>query len=235
MTTQQSSRPDGVLYFIGGQLLFEHHNAQGAVVRKCLAPKAARQAFTLEQTDSGWLSPRTIRIGENERGSWVIQRYDPARYRITLEEALPIPGQTFPRRTLHVWLPGMIFLGSHKDYYIWAYKAWKESATTLYRTPVPNIQTNGKICFGDNHPSRAATDTIDTTWSLFWRSPFNHDLVAGKSQRYPDSILTLLARLHRNKHNSLNTFPQDDLTRSEMTMSKILTQLNPQHREDASR
>ena len=227
MTTQQASRPDGILYFIGGQLLFEHHNAHGAVVRKCLSPEAARQAFTDQQTDSGWLSPHTIRCGESERGPWVIQRYEPAQYRITLEEAIPVDGQDTPLRTLQVWLPGMVFLGSHKDYYLWTYRTWKRNETTLYHAPVPNVRANGHICFGHNRPPVAAADTIDKTWNLFWQSPFNHDLASNKSRQYPNSILTLLATLHRTENDPLTAYPHDDLKRSSMTIPEIIRQLTP--------
>ena len=227
MTTQKSTKPDAVLYFIGGQLLFEHHNAQGAVVRKCLSPQAARHAFTRQHTDSGWLSPHTIRYGESERGPWLLQRFEPARYRITLEDAIPVHGQETPLRSLQVWLPGMVFLGSHKDYYLWTYRTWKGVETTLYHAPIPNVHPNGHICFGQNRPPIAAAVTIDKAWNLFWQSPFNHDLASDKSRQCPASILTLLATLHRIEADPLDTYPDDDLKRSPLTMPQIIRQLTP--------
>lgn len=232
MTRQKSTKPDGILYFIGGQLLFEHHTDQGAVIRKCLSPEAARQAFTQQQTDSGWLSPHTIRYGINDRGPWFLQRYDPTRYRITFEDTIAVLGQSNPVPTLNVWLPGMLFLGSHKDYYLWSYRIWKGNDTTLYQTPIPNVHPNGHICFGQNRPPVADANTIDRAWNLFWQSPFNLDLASNKSRQQPNSVLTLLATLHQEKDGSRDTYPDEDLTRSPMTMSQILTQLNPQQAEE---
>ena len=227
MTKHKSSTPDGVLYFIGGQLLFEHHNTNGAVVRKCLSPEAARHAFTHQHTDSGWLSPHTIRYGESERGPWLLQRYAPARYRITLEQGMPLQGHEKPLRTLQVWLPGMVFLGSHKDYYLWTYRSWKGNDTVLYHPPVPNVHANGRICFGNTRPPVAAADTIDTAWTLFWESSFNDDLASEKSRQHPNTILTLLATLHRPDDDPLDSYPDDDLKRSSMTIPEIIRQLTP--------
>lgn len=231
MTTPQII-PDGILYFIGGQLLYEHHNKHGAVVRKCLSLEAARHAFTQQQTDSGWLSPRTIRFGENERGPWLLQRYEPTRYRITLDEAILVHGQTNPLQTLTVWFPGMLFLGSHKDYYLWSYRTWKGDATTLYQTPIPNVHPNGHICFGQNRPPLAQTHTIDQAWNLFWQSPFNHDLASDKSRQHPDSVLKLLTTLHQPDNHVHTTYPEKDLKRSRMTIAQILTDLNPQKADE---
>jgi hypothetical protein len=230
--TTQNTPPDGILYFIGGQLLFEHHNANGAIVRKCLSPEAARHAFTQQQTDSGWLSPHTIRYGESARGPWLLQRYDPARYQITLDEAVPVRGQSNPIQTITVSLPGMLFLGSNTDYYLWSYRAWKGDHSTLYHAPIPNVHPNGHICFGQNRPPVAETDTIDQAWNLFWQSPFNHDLASEKSQQYPDSILKLLVTLHQPEDHGHATYPDKDLKRSRMTIAQILTQLNPQHADE---
>ena len=232
MTREHATKPDGILYFIGGQLLFEHHNGQGGVVRKCLSPDAARQAFTRQRTDSGWLSPHTIRHGENERGPWVLQRYEPAAYRLILEDPLPVQGQSMPLHTLQVWLPGMVFLGIQKRYFLWTYRTWKQQATTLYHAPVPNVDTKGQICYGQLRPPIAAVETIDQAWTLFWNSPFNRDLASDKSRQYPDCILTLLATLHQHELAQLAPYPESDLKRSPITMEAILKELTTTHEEE---
>lgn len=227
MKSSAVTTPDGILYFIGGQLLFEHRNPQGAVVRKCLSTHAARQAFTQQQTDSGWLAPHTIRYGENSRGVWLMQRYDPAVYRLTFEDRIINPQDNQLLQTLQLALPGMLFLGTRKDYFLWAYRTWKDDETVLYHAPVPNIDPNGKICFGTNRLPMAGVDTIGKVWTLFWTSPFNEDLASQKSRQYPDTILKLLPTLHRPNDSDPNSYPTVDLKRARWTIPDILTQLNP--------
>ena len=91
--THRTTQPEAVLYFIGDQLLFEHRTTDGAIVRKCISPHTARQAFTHEPLDSGWLSPRVVRWGHNHVGPWCLQRYDPDAYTIRLTPPL-VSGHT---------------------------------------------------------------------------------------------------------------------------------------------
>jgi hypothetical protein len=54
---------EATLYFFGGQLLFEYKDPRGAVIKKCISPRAARAAFASESIDSDWLPPHTCRYG----------------------------------------------------------------------------------------------------------------------------------------------------------------------------
>lgn len=222
---------DGILYFVGGQLLFEHKDAKGAVIRKCISPLSARQAFTLERIDSGWMAPNIIRYGDNHNGPWFLQRHAPTPYSLTLDSPLKLANEADGLKQLCVPLPGFMFLGIKRTYYIWAYGEWQAEQTPLYQAPLPNVHPDGHICFGKSRPPMVNGQTIERAWDLFWNSPFNHDLTRGKSKRFPKNILALLATLHQPSLNTTARFPIDELREARITVGDLLRQLNDQRND----
>jgi len=206
MRAQPNHRPDLILYLFKGQFLVESTDGTGAITRKCISEASARQAFTARDVDSGWIDPHTIRQGHNHRGPWVLQRYEPAQYTLHLDSPLLLPHEDTPVSTLRIPLPGFLFLGIKKTYYLWAYRAWKGEETVFYRAPLPNIYQDGSICFGQNHPRTVSGDTISDTWTLFWDSPFNEHLASEKSKQAPENVLPFLGSLHKS-----DSYPVDDL------------------------
>lgn len=218
--------PQGILYFFEGQLLYETRSATGRVSRKCISPHDARLAFVNQPIDSGWLHPATIRLGTNNQGNWILQRYAPREYHLLLSEPVTLPGAAHPCSRLTVPLPGFLFLGCHTQYFIWAYRKWNGEKTKLYHAPLPNVWTNGNICFGSAAIPETSAETIDKAWELMWSSAFNHDLATEKSKAHPGDIYEQLIAVHQAHSLHSITYPNQDLMPSPMTIPEILHALN---------
>jgi PRTRC genetic system protein B len=228
MRSHEQPQLDGILYFVGGQLLFEYKDEKGAVIRKCISPLSARQAFTLERIDSGWMAPNIIRYGENQNGPWFLQRHEATHYTLTLDPPLKLSNLADGLRQLCVPLPGFVFLGMKRTYYLWAYREWQAEKTALYEAPLPNVYPNGHICFGKSRPPMVNGQSIEQAWHLFWNSPFTHDLIRGKSKRFSKNVLALLATLHQPTLNAAARFPIEELQEARVTVGDVLRQLNDQ-------
>ena len=134
-----SSGHDASLHFIGGQLLLEYKDGE-AVVRKCISPKAARNAFSSAGIDSDWLPEHVCRYGIGPGGPWLLLRFPPGRYLVPLADPIRLSGGGAPHTMLAVPMPGLLFLGYGTRYYVWAYKLWKYAATkTLQGTACKRV------------------------------------------------------------------------------------------------
>ena len=209
------------LHFVRGQILFEYPH-KNRMVRKCLSPDAVRNALLLQEFDSGWITPRTIRHGEGPKGPWAIQHYPAATYTLFFDQSIT-PETQPPLTQLTLPLPAFIFIGAHHRYSLYAIRAWRNDATVLYHAPLPNISTDGHICFGTATPPAISPVAIRQAWQLFWRSAFNNDHTNGKSHSHPDNIVTQLRNID---HQHLDQYPGNDLVRTPITMNDILQSLN---------
>ena len=216
-----SSGHDASLHFIGGQLLLEYKDG-GAVVRKCISPKAARNAFSSAGIDSDWLPEHVCRYGIGPGGPWLLLRFPPGRYVVPLADPIRLSGGGAPHTMLAVPMPGLLFLGYGTRYYVWAYKLWKYAATKLFKAPLANVYPDGAICFGNVHPRVAHGNTIANSWRLFWDSNFSDHLASGKSATHPDNILPFLAKLHSTEAED---YPLDDLEPAHLSIAAIIRQL----------
>jgi PRTRC genetic system protein B len=149
-------------------------------------------------------------------------KYDPAQYPLTLADPLTIPGHPAPLTTLSVPLPGLLFLGVERRYFLWAFKTWKETATSLYEVPLANVHPSGSICFGNTTPPVASGKTIMKAWTLFWDSEFSNELTTNKSRTHREDILAQLAELHTHQARE---YPLTDLVRARITIPQIIQQL----------
>jgi hypothetical protein len=84
-------------------------------------------------------------------------------------------------KTLHVPLPGFMFVGQGTNYWI---HALPQRPTTgrerLYRAPLPNVHDDGHICAGSVKFPRCSPATIHAAADLFFESHFNLDLSQDK-------------------------------------------------------
>jgi len=62
----------------------------------------------------------------------------------------------------------------------------------LYNAPLPNVGSEGGICFGSNS---LEDKNIGQTWQLFLDSPFTSHHSNGKSKSQPDDVRRLLVSL----------------------------------------
>ena len=198
-------RINAALFFLGSDEMFafywrDTHNGQQHC--KLLAADAVRAAFQPMPFDSGWMPPGTLRFGCDATGTrWLSIFIPPARC------PLSIIDNDLGTVPVEVPLPGFIFTGCGRSYWIWAVKdAQITPETPLYHAPLSNVGGNGSICFGANRPPEADGATTQEAFRLFLDSPFNGHLANNKSRKHPGDIRYLLQDMAR-----LQVFPYDDL------------------------
>ena len=208
---------DAALYFVEGQYLFHVRGEKGEEI-KYLAPALVRQAFLLEPTDSGWLTMETVRWGVCGRGDYVINFYAPARYELLMRSD---DGQT--EATLTVPLPGMVFAGLDRSWYVWAVRGKQFSPDLeLFQAPLPNVGQTGLICFGENRHPEVGKHGAQMAWQLFITSAFNSHHADGKSHAFPENVLFRLYSLSANKATH---YPLKDLVSLRCTVSEAVRRL----------
>src|SRR5262249_19240117 len=78
----------------------------------------------------------------------------------------------------------------------------------LYRAPLPNVNSTGLICFGQNPHPDVAKGGFETAWQTFWEAPFNTHQDNGKSRAFPNKINDMLKKLAKG---GAKTYPVKDL------------------------
>jgi hypothetical protein len=104
--------------------------------------------------------------------------------------------------------------------WIFAYKGQLSLNSQLYQFPLPNINSDGQVCWGSVSPRNKDTATI---WANFISSKFNYDLSGGKSLSRPNSIVDKLIDISQ----SLATvYPEQDLVPHGWSLTKIIQLIN---------
>jgi PRTRC genetic system protein B len=145
------------------------------------------------------------RWGVGKRGEWIVITYPPQKHRFSFvredDERITM--------TLEVSMPALAFFGYDQRYYVWAFRdAELKGDTNLCAAPLPNVDSNGAICFGSNLVPKASAKAIEETWRIFLASPFTNHSVNGKSRKYPDDVRKQLMRLAERNNRR---YPMDDL------------------------
>jgi hypothetical protein len=166
---------------------------------KCLSPETLQKAFRIERIDTGWLPAHIVRCGSNTTGEWSVLFVPPGQHTIELQET----------GMLQVPLPGLVMVGVGRDYRLWAVSTKQFQPEAMgYCAPLPNVYENGKICWGTHHPPISEVQSVTHTWKLFMSSPFNQDLVSGKSRSCDSDIRQHLMALSNRRRKS---YPCQDL------------------------
>lgn len=198
-------RISAALFFLGSDEMFAFYWRDAHTGRqycKFLAADAVRAAFHPMPIDSGWMPPGTLRFGCDATGT----RYVAISIRAKVCP-LTIIDNDRGSVTLDIPLPGFIFTGCGRSYWIWAVKDEEITPQTrTYHAPLSNVGGNGGICFGANSPPEASASTIAEAYHLFLDSPFNGHLANNKSRKHPGDIRYLLQDLAQAE-----AFPFDDL------------------------
>jgi hypothetical protein len=126
-------------------------------------------AFNMFGASTGLLPANTLfwqqRGGQMQIGLWIEPRTATINIRRSKLEQWTIP------------LPGMVFLGSGKEYAVYAATDRPtHPSDRVYRCPLPNVYPDGHICQGSVPFPVCAVDTIDQAVRLFFESEFNSDL-----------------------------------------------------------
>jgi hypothetical protein len=223
------------LEFRDGQFFFRMTNLEGGVTERYVSDAAVREAFSKIPIDSGWLRPEIARWGDGKHGEWAVAFFAPAvqELEVTRESAstadrgpqtgdATVAGQPSPVESelqrLRVPLPGLVFFGMGTQYFIWAVKTAKlEPFQEIFRAPLPNVYTDGKVCWGMVKPPRANARSIFTAFDLFIKSTFNNHLASGKSKRAGDDVRGVLRKLAdpvvSNQQREHWAYPIEDLVR----------------------
>ena len=116
-------------------------------------------------------------------------------------------------------MPGMVFLGCGREYFVFAVKEKpKTPETSLYHLPVPNIDNEGRICLGQAPFPIAGRDTIHKALRLFMEgSQFNHDNSRHRCASFPENTLTLWDQLDGQKR-----FPLDELVPARRQLKQLM-------------
>lgn len=204
-------KPDGEhilfkLIAIPGQYILHTCRNQEEVFRGTSTAQLAK-AFGALTVDSGWLPPGICRWGQQATGDWMVRWYPPGRYVLQFGNL-----EDKASSLLAVPLPAMIFAGIGATYYVWAVKEQIFSPQALlHAVPLPNIYSDGRICYGSNVPPAVSAEqwqTVETAWQLFITTPFLADLAAQKSQARPDDVREFLAQIAKKDRP---TYPLEDL------------------------
>lgn len=126
----------------------------------------------------------------------------------------------FDNFSLNVPLPGAVIVHRQSRLWIFAYKGQLSLNSQLYQFPLPNINSDGQVCWGSVSPPNKDTATM---WVNFISSKFNYDLSGGKSLSRPNSIVGKLIDISQ----SLATvYPEQDLVPNGWSLTKILQLIN---------
>lgn len=228
--------------FRDGQFLLRLTTPAGALVERFLSNAAVRESFSLIPIDSGWLRPEVARWGDGRHGEWAVAFFPPAAHEleITQESQCALCAKGFPKhesgvhygtqslgmipdapcepvmdlQRLHVPLPGLVLFGMGTNYFIWAVKTEKlDPFLEIYRAPLPNVYTDGKICWGMVKPPRATSRSLFQAWELFTKSTFNNHLASGKSKRAHDDVRAVLREAKLITTDGSDRYPLQDLVR----------------------
>lgn len=179
------------------------HNAKGKpYLTYPVAMDTLSAAFNAFSADTGLLPPECLfwqnHRGRSRIGVWLA----PQRRELAFADR---KGAT---KTLALNLPGFVFVGDGKDYYIYAAKERPAHRNAmLYHAPLPNVGTTGRICAGTAAFPECSGETMGQAVALFFGSEFNQDLSNNKVSRQGDAALTtVLASL-----STARVFPKDRL------------------------
>ncbi len=204
-----------LLIITGDQYLFRYRDKAGAMTYKFVSPAAVRTAFAHETIDTGWLPANVRRWGVGRLGEWLLMTHRPQRYPFTFTT-----DQGNESIALLVAMPALAFFGYGQKYYLWAFTDRELSANSpLFTAPLPNIEGNGAICFGQNALPQASTKTIGDAWNLFLTSPFSNHSVNGKSKAFPEDVRKQLEKLSQANGRR---YPLRDLVPLRETASQMI-------------
>ena len=76
-------------------------------------------------------------------------------------------------------VPGLVFVGRGRSYWLYAALRRPEGRDQLYCAPLPNVHANGAICAGSVKFPACTVATVRAAADLFFESEFNYDLLLG--------------------------------------------------------
>lgn len=192
-----------LVFTADGQIIWCSQDRRG-IQRKGISPETVGSVFANAPVWSGFLPTDVWSWGKSDGAEWVALMVPAQLQTLLLTDEIKVEHVTVP-------LPPLVFAGRRLDYYIWAAGAEKwnrESDAPAYHAPFPNVDSEGRICFGSNILPPASTQTIHAASDIFLNSPFNDHTIANKSKQFPDDVRRIWREL--SQHNT-ESYPYEDL------------------------
>ena len=171
------------------------------------------EAISQSDFQSNWYVNPIVKlhhISQKEGRTTTISSIPPSTYLLKFESF-----------SLGVPLPGAVIVHCQSQLWVYAYKGELSLNSALYHYPLPNIDLNGKVCWGSVALSKNSPGSI---WNAFVTSQFNQDYDNNKSQAHPYNVVSQL----KDVAQSSNTvYPERDLVSTNLTLA-ALAQTNPQ-------
>lgn len=200
--------------------LVMHKQAGDGVKEYPVSPEDVASALAAKVSFStGLILPNTIYIHSEGATRTVVEYRPPQRTPIWLEGSedsllVPLPGLLMARTTTGDRSPG------------YSIHAVAERPTSLdaplYRTPLPNIDHGGRVCWGTvtkvSKKALAGNDLAED-WAQLLATPFGGHSVDGKSKTYGGDIRKLFMALDKRK---ARTYPRRELIPQKRTLRKAL-------------
>jgi PRTRC genetic system protein B len=212
------------LVLLGGVYLLLWQHTDQTIHSKVVAPAAVKAAFSQEEVDSGWMSG-VRRWGSGKAGEWAVLYQPPARHQLLLVD------QKHPQGELvTVALPGLVWYGCGRDYRLFTIQEDELApGCALYHAPLPNVYSNGHLCWGNLTPPVASAATLGEALGLFLTSAFTDHLAQGKSIKEKSNVLIQLRRLARRRRRR---YPVDDLVPLGGTLDQAIGKLHTQRQHE---
>jgi PRTRC genetic system protein B len=205
-----------LLFICGDQYLFRYRTKDGSIAYKFVSAASVRAAFAEEMIDTNWLPINARRWGIGKHGEWIIVTFPPQKHLFSFVSA----DDERKTMTLEVPMPALAFFGYDQRYNLWAFKdAELKGDTNLFVAPLPNVDSNGAICFGSNIVPKASGKGIGEAWRIFLASPFTNHSVNGKSRKHPDDVRKQLTQLAEHRRRR---YPLDDLVSLNRTANMVI-------------
>lgn len=192
-----------LVFTADGQIIWCSQDRRG-IQRKGMSPETVGSVFANAPVWSGFLPTDVWSWGKSDGAEWVALIVPAQVQTLLLTDEKEVERFIVP-------LPPLVFAGRRLDYYIWAAGAEKwnrEPNAPAYHAPFPNVDIEGKICFGSNILPPASTQAIHAAWDIFLKSPFNDHSTANKSKLYPDDVRRMWRAL---SDQNAECYPYDDL------------------------
>lgn len=192
-----------LVFTADGQIIWCSQDRRG-IQRKGISPETVGSVFANAPVWSGFLPSDVWCWGKSDGAEWVALVVSAQARTLFLTDEKTVESLTVP-------LPPLVFAGRRLDYYIWAagVKNWnREPDAPCCHAPFPNVDSDGRICFGANILPPASTDTIHAAWDIFLNSPFSSHTTANKSKQFPDDVRHLWRAL---SEQHAECYPLEDL------------------------
>jgi hypothetical protein len=170
------------------------------------------------------MSLPTLSFSRQNLLRWVAQFYPPQKMQLTLQvDSQFCPDECADADTVEVAVPfpSLLFLAIGDNAYLWAMKRRSfDPQSKLYHVPLPNVDSQGLLCFGANSKPEASVETVRQIWETWWSGIFNRDNVSGKSKAHPIDI-----REHLWAQRDQKGYPSKDLVKCDQDAGSAIERL----------